>query len=58
MAQLGLGEGQRATLKSVSLPLGRFIKIQPQELAFLDLSNPKAVYVLPPLLSFPPFVGS
>ena len=44
MRQLGLAEGSRAVLKSVSLPLGRFLKIQPQELPFLDLSNPKAVY--------------
>jgi hypothetical protein len=46
MTQLGLREGQLAHLRNVSLSLGRFLKIQPQELAFLDLSNPKAVYVL------------
>ena len=45
MDQLQLGEGDRAVFRSASLQLGRFLKIQPQELAFLDLSNPRAVYV-------------
>jgi len=44
MEQLALRDGQRAVLKSVNLSLGKFLKIQPQEVAFLDLSNPRVVY--------------
>ena len=50
MEQLALRDGQRAFLKSVNLSLGKFLKIQPQEVAFLDLSNPRVVYgAVPPL---------
>lgn len=30
-------------MSSVALPLGKFVKIQPQSTDFLDISDPKAV---------------
>ena len=30
-------------IKSVSLPKGRYVKLQPHTTDFLDISNPKAV---------------
>lgn len=45
MRNLGLQEsGDIATISSVTLPSATFIQLQPQSVAFLDISNPKAVY--------------
>ncbi len=43
MNTLLLSEGSLLNLKSTSLPLGKFIRIQPQSPAFLQISDPKAV---------------
>ncbi|OAQ28157.1 ubiquitin fusion degradation protein UFD1 [Linnemannia elongata AG-77] len=43
MKTLALSEGDLVTVKSVGLPLGSFVKIQPQSVDFLDISDPKAV---------------
>ncbi|KAG9067617.1 ubiquitin fusion degradation protein [Linnemannia hyalina] len=43
MKTLVLSEGDLVTVKSAGLPLGSFVKIQPQSVDFLDISDPKAV---------------
>ncbi|KAG0321743.1 ubiquitin fusion degradation protein [Dissophora globulifera] len=43
MKTLELSEGDLVTVKSAGLPLGSFVKIQPQSVDFLDISDPKAV---------------
>ncbi|KAI8920643.1 ubiquitin fusion degradation protein [Entophlyctis helioformis] len=43
MQSLLLQEGQIVQIKSTSLPLGKFVKIQPQSVDFLDITDPKAV---------------
>ncbi|KAF8987187.1 ubiquitin fusion degradation protein [Haplosporangium bisporale] len=43
MKTLTLSEGDLVTVKSTGLPLGSFVKIQPQSVDFLDISDPKAV---------------
>ena len=43
MEALELEVGDLAQVKSTDLPLGTFIKLQPQSTDFLDISDPKAV---------------
>jgi len=43
MASLKLSEGDLVTVKNTSLPTGHFVKIQPQRVDFLDISDPKTV---------------
>jgi len=43
MNTLLLSEGSILNLKSTNLPLGKFIKIQPQNVNFLSIHDPKAV---------------
>ncbi|TPX30107.1 hypothetical protein SmJEL517_g06256 [Synchytrium microbalum] len=43
MDTLLITEGDMIRVKNVSLPLGSFVKIQPQSVAFLDITDPKAV---------------
>lgn len=43
MQNLVLEEGDIATISSVTLPKGKFVKLQPHSKDFLDISNPKAV---------------
>lgn len=43
METLELEPGDLLQVKSTDLPLGNFIKLQPQSSAFLDISDPKAV---------------
>lgn len=45
METLGLEPGDLIEVKNTTLPLGSFVKIQPQSTDFLDISDPKAVYV-------------
>jgi hypothetical protein len=47
MQNLLLQEGDIVKLKSVSLPKGTYVKLRPQSKDFLDITNPKAVYVAP-----------
>ncbi|GBC07246.1 hypothetical protein RclHR1_07330004 [Rhizophagus clarus] len=43
MQTLSLTEGDFIEIKNATLPLGTFVKIQPQSPDFLDISDPKAV---------------
>ncbi|KAI9141572.1 ubiquitin fusion degradation protein UFD1-domain-containing protein [Paraphysoderma sedebokerense] len=43
MQSLFLNEGDLITVKNVNLPLGKFVKIQPQSVDFLDIYDPRAV---------------
>lgn len=43
MQNLDLEEGQVVTLRSISLPKGSFVKLQPHSTDFLDITNPRAV---------------
>lgn len=43
MQTLLLDQGDIIEIKSAELPLGTFVKIQPQTVDFLDISDPKAV---------------
>ena len=43
MQTLQLESGQLVHIKNASLSLGKFVKIQPQSVDFLDISDPKAV---------------
>ncbi|KAI9002746.1 ubiquitin fusion degradation protein UFD1-domain-containing protein [Gaertneriomyces semiglobifer] len=43
MSTLGLSSGAYINITSTSLPLGKYVKIQPQSTQFLDISDPKAV---------------
>lgn len=45
MENLLLQEGDRIIVKNTSLPAGTYVKLQPHSKTFLDISNPKAVYV-------------
>ena len=50
MKTLRLNEGDPVTIQGTTLPKGQFVKLQAQTVDFLEISDPKAVYVLP--LSF------
>ena len=43
MDQLRLDPGDIIKMHNVNLPLGKFLKIQPQSVDFLDITDPKAV---------------
>jgi hypothetical protein len=43
MMTLLMEPGQLVHVKSTSLPLGSFVKLQPQSVDFLDITDPKAV---------------
>ncbi|SJM88075.1 probable Ubiquitin fusion degradation protein 1 [Zygosaccharomyces bailii] len=43
METLGVQPGSLLKIGSTDLPLGQFVKIQPQSVDFLDISDPKAV---------------
>ena len=47
MTTLGLNEGDPVQLSGTSLPKGKMVKIQAQSTDFLQVSDPKAVYVHP-----------
>lgn len=46
MQNLFLSEGGIINVQNISLPKATFVKIRPQSQEFLDISNPRAVYVL------------
>ena len=46
MQTLLLEPGDLIQVKSTTLPLGTFIKLQPQDPSFLEISDPKAVLEL------------
>lgn len=43
MSTLGIQEGKVIKCQSANLPLGKFVKLQPQSTDFLDITDPKAV---------------
>jgi ubiquitin fusion degradation protein 1 len=43
MQNLLIEEGTLITVKNVSLPKATFVKLQPQSVDFLEISNPRAV---------------
>ncbi|KAK4740238.1 hypothetical protein R3W88_003935 [Solanum pinnatisectum] len=43
MENLCLQEGDIVTVKNVTLPKGKYVKLQPHTMDFLDISNPKAI---------------
>jgi ubiquitin fusion degradation protein 1 len=45
MRTLRLQEGDPIRITGARLPKGKFVKIQAQSVHFLELSDPKAVYV-------------
>lgn len=45
MQHLLIEEGGLITVRNVSLQEGNFVRLQPQTSTFLDISNPRAVYV-------------
>ena len=44
MNNLFLEDGSEVILRNAELRKGNFIVLQPHETAFIDLSNPKAMY--------------
>jgi ubiquitin fusion degradation protein 1 len=48
MDQLRLNEGDPIRIWGARFPKGEMVKIQAQSVDFLEVSDPKAVYVLPP----------
>jgi hypothetical protein len=46
MKKLNLNEGDPVRLNGTTLPKGKLVKIQAQSTDFLEVSDPKAVYVL------------
>lgn len=46
MQNMVLQEGDIVQVKSASLVKGTFVKLQPHTKDFLDISNPKAMWVL------------
>lgn len=43
MKSIGVRSGDFVTLRNVTLQLGTFVKLQPQSVAFLDITDPRAV---------------
>ena len=43
METLVLEPGDLVNITSTELPLGTFVKFQPQDVSFLEISDPKAV---------------
>lgn len=52
MENMHLEEGSIVHLKNVTLPKGKYVKLQPHTKDFLDISNPKAMLVFLFLLRF------
>ena len=46
MRTLRLDEGDPIRITGAELPKGNFVKLQPQQTHFLEVSDPKAVYVV------------
>lgn len=49
MKTLRLNEGDPIRITGAKLPKGKLIKIQPQQTHFLEISDPKALFVYPSL---------
>jgi ubiquitin fusion degradation protein 1 len=52
MQNMSLEEGDVMQVKNISLVKGTYIKLQPHTQDFLDISNPKAMFVVLKLNSF------
>ena len=46
MENMLLQEGDVVQVKNVTLPKGTYVKLQPHTMDFLDISNPKAMWVI------------
>lgn len=46
MENLVLQEGDIVRVRNVKLPKGTYVRLQPHTKDFLDISNPKAMWVL------------
>lgn len=46
MQNMLLQEGDTVRVKNVTLPKGKYVKLQPHTKDFLDISNPKAMLVI------------
>lgn len=46
MQNLFVKEGGILNIQNISLPKASFVKIRPQSQDFLDITNPRAVYVV------------
>jgi hypothetical protein len=46
MQQIGVDENSLVTIRSTRLAGGEFVKLQPHSKTFLEVSNPRAVYVV------------
>lgn len=44
METLGIQPGSLLQISSTDVPLGQFVKLEPQSVDFLDISDPKAVW--------------
>lgn len=51
MQNLYLQEGDLINIESASLPVATFARFQPQTVDFLDITNPKAVYLFHTMIS-------
>ena len=51
MKTLRLNEGDPIRITGAELPKGKFVKLQAQSVHFLEISDPKAVYVVPLVLT-------
>lgn len=58
MQNIGVDTGDFMKVSTANLPRATFVKIQPQSVNFLDISNPKAVYALSLSLSLSSFCHS
>lgn len=52
MQNMSLQEGDMVQIKNTSLVKGTYIKLQPHTQDFLDISNPKAMFVVSKLNYF------
>lgn len=52
MENLLLQEGDIVRVKNMTLPKGTYVKLQPHTKDFLDISNPKAMWVHDPSVDF------
>ena len=50
MRNLFLSEGDLVNIESATLPVATYAKFQPQTVDFLDITDPKAVYLFQMLL--------
>jgi hypothetical protein len=45
MQNLFIEEGALIQVRNVTLPLAKFVKLQPHQTAFIEIANPKVLFV-------------